>query len=413
MKKNKGLITFAFLNYVDKALIFLIPLSVLYIFKDKALYNRIEYVLSFSAVIGIAVELGMRNYMLYAYKESKEREKIVREVKGHFFTLFFLYFIVSLVLAIFLPFDLSRRNLDLIAARTLFSFFLSFFTIYFVVADAPSKVFIFSYLINISTLVIILLTKALGSNPDILYFFLSQIVLNLILFAYILRNFSLVNFRGLFSYLKKSLSYSWPIIINLFLFMVINNYGKIYAFKFLSREEMFQISFVQRIALIIQLAHASSSTYLSKSIYVDESKGVNRMVLRRYTTAIILSSSLAVIIILALDKLFPSMSVRFDMNSIFLILYTIAWCYSAFFELYINKMNRNKVIPVFTLISTMVFLGLPYLFKAHDITSISLAMFVGMLINLGLMLVFLYRADVFKGEAAGSEAQVIFKAGAE
>ena len=70
-KNNKDLATFAVLNYVDKFLVFLLPLTVLYITHDRESYNSIEYVYSIANVIA-PFFIFFSSYAFYGYKLSLE-----------------------------------------------------------------------------------------------------------------------------------------------------------------------------------------------------------------------------------------------------------------------------------------------------------------------------------------------------
>ena len=149
---------------------------------------------------------------------------------------------------------------------------IAFFTTYFVIADTPSKVFILSFFANISTLAIIIAVKYFTYKLELYYFFASQLILLIIIVIYygIIRKRVVINSDEMYSYIKKALRYAWPIILNVFLFMLINNYGRIYAHNFLSREEMFHISFSQRICMLVQVMNVSILGYFAKTIFTHQ-----------------------------------------------------------------------------------------------------------------------------------------------
>ena len=63
---NKKFIYFSFVNLLDKFLIFLLPLSILFFFNDKKLYNIIY---AASMIFYIFADNGIKNYSL-AYLET-------------------------------------------------------------------------------------------------------------------------------------------------------------------------------------------------------------------------------------------------------------------------------------------------------------------------------------------------------
>lgn len=389
---KKELLRFTALNYIDKGIIFLTPFVVLYVFKDKTIYNDIEYIFSASAVLLTISELGVRNYFLYAYKGAADREALVREGEANFLTLFFIYFLLSAVsLAAWAFFSKDPKGMVfLIIPRTLYSFMISFYSVYFILKDTPSKIFIPSYFVNILTLATILTVKVLNARLNLFYFFSSQLLVDALLFGYIIRNRELVNFKRLFLYLGKTLAYAWPIILNIFLFMVINNYGRIYAYKLLSREEMFQISFVQRISLVVQLTHASASAYLSKRLFIDLSNKINMRLFGLYGSMLAISVLGAISVLVLLRWIRPEESVGLNISSFLILVYTVLWCVSSFFELYLNKRNKNRYIPLTTLISVGIFfMGLRLL--GNTLFAVSASMALSMACSLSIYLMLLYK----------------------
>jgi len=385
-----GLINYTAFNYLDKFFNFAVPLIVLYVLDDRAIYNEIEYIYSIAAVAVIIVELGVRNYFLYAYKEAAERERLVADVKGCFLLQFAGY--VTLGLCVLAVSYLTGTQMTLIyfyvLIRTLFVYFLSFFTIYYRLIDKPSRVFIPSLCVNIATILTILLAGHYLERIDLIYFFVSQLVLVLFTFVYFLSLRTKSSFSQFTGYVKRSLLFAWPIILNLILFMFINNFGKVYARNFLSEQEMFHISFVQRIALIIQLAHVSAIGYMSKRIFIDPSRGVNVRVLMLYSVMMFASAITVIVALVTLSVLELKMTVRIDLVAILIVLYTIVWCYVGFFELYINKANKNRYVLLFTMISSVIFLTIVGAGLVEPLLNISLAMFSSLACNLMLSIWF-------------------------
>lgn len=391
LRSQIGLIRYAILNYVDKFLTFAIPLVVLYVFKDKAIYNEIEYIYSIAAVAAVVLELGVSNYFLYAYRQADDRDRLVENVKGCLLLQLSIYlsFGVLLVSAAFVyGLDITVTYLYILV-RTLYMYFLSFFVIYYRLIDNPSKVFVYSFCVNLTTILLLVAVKIFVGSIDLVYLFLSQMVLLLATFGYYLYHRSQTSLSNLVSYLKQSLAFAWPIILNIFLFMFISNYGKIYARNFLSGDDMFQISFVQRAAIIIQLAHASAVGYLSKRIFIDHKAGINPRVLALYSIMMTASVGLVLFLFLTLNFLRLAITVEINAVTLLIVAYTVAWCYVAYFELYVNRMNKNKYILLFSCVASVVFVTVLLLNLGTPLYTISLGMMVSMLCNLAMVLWFL------------------------
>jgi len=200
------------------------------------------------------------------------------------------------------------------------------------------------------------------------------------------------------AYLKKALAFAWPIILNSFLFMFINNYGKIYARNFLSQEEMFQLSFVQRVALFIQLMHLSLIGYLSKRLYIDRRIGINPRLTLVYSI-MLAGAVMAVIAFFAGLRIFHvPFAVELNLVTFLIIGFTVAWCYAGYFEMYVNRMNKNRYILLFSALSALVFIAVLLLPSARPLVTIALSMQAGMLVNLVLILGFLLPRG--RGESA-------------
>ena len=78
------------LSYCDKAVIFLLPILVLQIFKDQTVYLSIEYIYSVTIVIIPFLDLGLVGYFFYIYRNKEDKRKIVNEVTKIFHVVYFI-----------------------------------------------------------------------------------------------------------------------------------------------------------------------------------------------------------------------------------------------------------------------------------------------------------------------------------
>ncbi len=392
VRAQSGLISYTVLNYLDKSLTFAIPLVVLYAFRDKALYNEIEYIYSIAAVAAVVIEFGVSNYFLYAYRQAADRDRLVADVRGWFLLQLAAYELLGMALlaiAALAGFDVTLTYLY-IFIRTIYTCFLVFFVVYYRLVDRPAKVFAYSITVNTITILLLILAGNVLAGIDLAYLFAGQAALLAATFVYYVTQRSRINLAGLLGYLKQSLAFAWPIILNVFLFMFISNYGKVYARNFLSPEEMFQISFVQRVAIIIWLAHASVVGYLSKRIFIDQKAGINRRVLALYSAMMAASVLLVFAGLVVITVLNLSFTVEINSITNLIVAYTVAWCYVAYFELYINRMNKNRYILLFSAVASVVFVAVLLLNPGVPLYTISLGMVAGMVCNLAMVLWFLW-----------------------
>ncbi|RKX28703.1 MAG: hypothetical protein DRP47_03645 [Candidatus Zixiibacteriota bacterium] len=393
LSRYRGLINYTILNYLDKFLTFSVPLLVLYLLRDRALYNEIEYIYSIAAIVSIVIELGVRNYFLYAYKEETEREVLVEKVRSCFLLQFVIYISLSIVLLglTYLIGQDFRIVFLCITIRALFMYFISFFTIYYRLIDRPSFVFAFSISVNMLTILVVLAFKGISIELPLIYFFLGQIMLVGATLLFYVQHKNKVSFSVLSAYVKEALIFAWPIILNVFLFMFVSNYGKVYARNYLSEDRMFHISFIQRIALVIQLAHTSAVGYLSKRIFVEKGNSISYKILGLYSVMMALSVIGILGLLFGMRILDLKQAVPIDLITVLIIVYTLAWCYGAYFEMYINKMNKNRYILFFSGVSALIFISIVNLVSLEPLLRISLGMAASMICSLFMIVTFIMR----------------------
>lgn len=394
LHRHAGLIGYTALNYLDKLLIFLTPLAVLSLYHDRSLYNEVEYIYSIAAVVAVPMEFGLANYFLFAYRESGDRGGLVERARYAFLLSFAIYVVVVAIGAVGgAATHVEATGLTvLVATRALFVYFLQFYGVYFRLVDRPAAIFGFSCAANLATLAVILVMRQSAAPLPLGLFFAAQAVLPLAVAGYGLATLTRCRLADVGAYAAGGLKYAWPISLNVLLFMVVNNYGKVYARNWLSEGDMFQISFVQRLALIIQLAHSSAVGYLVKAVFVDDSAGSERRLLAIYTVMIGVATVGVMAAVGILNTYSASVRVSLDAVSLAVIAYTILWCYSAYFELYLNRINRNKSILLISVASAGLFGVVLSLDFARPLTRIGLAMVGSALLKLILTIEVLRRS---------------------
>ena len=140
-------LSYASLSYIEKALIFGFPITVLYLTGDKARYNQIEFIFSAAAVSSLFLDGGLKTYILYAYKQSGQSFEQVTHVSDSFKLLLKVYL---LLLAIALWGTLlwaPERTLYWVgsATRALFLSMIGFVAVWYRITNTPSKVFFSPY----------------------------------------------------------------------------------------------------------------------------------------------------------------------------------------------------------------------------------------------------------------------------
>jgi len=152
------------------------------------------------------------------------------------------------------------------------------------------------------------------------------------------------------SIFKKSLKFSWPLILNSLFFFIIMHFAKIYSFAYLSSEDMTKISFFMRTLFVIQLFHGTFTNYYYFSIFKNKEKSIHVDLLVKYIFGMALIS---IITFAFFEKFSYILHLKYKRDLIFIciFLYFIFWCFGSFFEQYLNKFNSNKHILIFSMMS--------------------------------------------------------------
>lgn len=397
-KSSKGLVNYFFLTYLDKIISFALPLSILFIIKDKSLYSFVELAFSYATLAMIIAELGVSNYLFFGYKEAGDKELFLKNALLNFKFLLLIY----LVLAI--PVFISVKMLDadllllfvLTVVRTLFTLYMNFFSNIYRLKDNPSGIYLTSIVINIASFLLLMFANLNEWPYKIVYFFLPSFLL-IVLFSirFLVLEYSLFVFKEFMAFLKKSLQFSWPIIINVLAMSYINNYAKIYAYGHLTQDQMVQISYVMRIGLIVQLTHSSFASYFSKSIFMDTSQKLNYKIFRQYSAILFVAVILLFLIIVFTNALFgDQINIPLTASTFLFISYILLWCYIGYLEIYFGIKNANRKILYYSIFSSVVYTILLKTGGEISIFQLALFMVISALLNLVLVIKGLHTLQV-------------------
>jgi len=368
-------LTYAGLSYLEKALIFGFPITVLYLTGDKARYNQIEFIFSTAAVSSLFLDGGLKTYLLYAYRQNAQSIGLIKPIFASFKLLLKGYLLLLTMALACSVLWLPVRTLDGIgsAARALFLCMIGFLAVWYRIENAPSKVFFYSIPVYIAGGVLIWLSAGVGDAG----FAAALIVPPLCVVA-------LIAFRGLsdtigslkvlFFHIGASLRYGWPLLASVLLSMAVANFGKLYAYGMLSEIEMFNFSFAQRMALIVQLGHLAISGYMAKHLFVSEHKRFHQKIFTGYVITLLMATTVAYGAAWFASSLGMTTSSHIDMTFTMIIIYTLFWCIGAYLELYINRANRNILILVGSSLAAGVFLAWIIFTHAPMLNRISFAM---------------------------------------
>ena len=397
-RQRKGLIFFFILTYFDKVVSFALPLSILFIIKDKSLYTLVEVAFSYATILMVLIELGLSNYLFWGYKESENKDLFIEKSQVFFRGSILFYCILSALLLSYL-YTINHELLILfsvVAIRALFNYFVNFYSNIYRLKDIPSRIYLITVIVNLSSFFLLLMAYQFGMQYSILYFFLPSMILVLGVSIKFLFQIRLFVFHEFLSFLKRALKFSWPIILNILTMSFINNYAKIYAYGHLPESEMVQISYIMRIGLIIQLSHAAYSSYFSKSLFMDKKQDFNFRIFKQYSLIILFSVFLVVVAIQATNLLFDSyIQIPFALSTILFLLYIVLWCFTGYLELYFGVLNANRLILYYSIFSSVVYIILLKIYGDVNLLTLSIFMTVVGLINLVLVIFGLRRLRIF------------------
>jgi len=398
-KKSNEFVQYFVLTYIDKIISFALPLSILFVFKDKALYSILEVAYSYATIIMIVIDMGFSGYLFFGFKNSKNKEEFLKNAQ-----LFFKFLLLSYsVLLLFIFLTISYFNIELIsfggiiAIRTLYILVISFYSNFYRLKDQPSKIYLSTLAINLLSFSLLAIAHSLSLPHEIYFFFIPQLLaIMAIITNYTFNEIRLFNYKKFKFFLHNTLSYSWPIILNILTITYINNYGKIYAYKNLSEQEMVQISYIMRIGLVIQLTHSAFATYFSKSLFMNEKNQFDTVIFKKYNITLFFSFLFAISIISLTNFIFNTyIYIPLSISTYLFILYILMWCYIGYLEMYFNIMNSNIKILKYSLVSLAFYSISLNLYENVDLLKISLSMVLSALLNLILVLVGLWKMKLF------------------
>ena len=276
------------LSYFDKAIIFLLPLVVLFFFKDKTVYVSIEYIYSITVVIIPLIDLWLSGYFLYVYRNSINREKSVNIFVNVFQRIYIFLFILGAAILI-INYSLVEFNefLLFIISRLLFVLATVFLASYFRLTNNPEKAVYITILSNILSLAFLVLYFLFDIEFSMWLIFFGQIIFAVGYFFKSLIDIFFLN--GKVSSLRirdvitQSLIFSWPTIIQVFIMMYIVNYGKINVLTKMTLDDGVLLSLVQRLSMVILLTHSSIWAFLIKDVYIEKDLFIiNKSILYKY-----------------------------------------------------------------------------------------------------------------------------------
>lgn len=388
------------LSYLDKAIIFLLPLIVLYFFKDKTVYVTIEYIYSVTVVVIPLLDFGLSGYFFYAYRNSKNHEETIKIFVSVFKR---LYLLISLTGILFITIHYCgfefEKYIIFIVFRLLFVLATTFLASYFRLNNKPEKAVYITLFSNFLSLLFLFGYFFSNSEFSLWLIFFGQIFFSLFYFFKSIIDIFFSNSRKfekfqIYKLIKKALLFSWPSIIQVFIMMSIVNYGKINVLTKMTLDDGVLLSLVQRLSMILFLTHSSLWAFLIKDVYVDKNLLViNKGILLKYM--VILTFTFLMILMITgvyLVYSYDDLS-RVSFISFLIIGQTFLACIYAYLELHYGRENKNIIKLYLALFSGSLFVVLLIVLNMSFLERFSIAMFVSTLTSLLLSIFVLYKRN--------------------
>jgi O-antigen/teichoic acid export membrane protein len=391
IKHNSSFITYSAFNFIEKFFAYVAPLVLLKLIGNQDLYNKIEFIYSIALIFNIFFDFGIRGYLIYSFRLNKNVKNYTEKVLK-FLNLLLLLYLIIFIFFFLIKFKIKISITDaliiiLIFIRSIYLLIINFYRVYYRIKNIPSNIYYYTIPVNILVFGLVVYFYYNNIVVNLEYFFLPFFFLILFHYSKIVINSDFSrNIISFISYIKKSLKYYWPLIIISFVNIFIGNYMKIFSFLNMNESDMTKISFYLRYLLIIQLVHASFSSFFLSKNFANSRKFLDKKLLIEYVFLLIFFSFLTILAMPILSNLIGLNYIKLDQIFILLNLYTFSWCLAAYLEQFLNKFNQNKFILKFNLISLLIFIIISLLTFYDRIFIMSFAMFISSLVYLFLVI---------------------------
>lgn len=388
------------LSYLDKAIIFLLPLLVFQFFKDQRVYVSIEYIYSVTTVIIPLIDLGLSGYFFYAYRNSKNHEATLKTFVKSFQRLYLLISCIGLgfIAVNFYGFE-YEPFIIFIVSRLLFVLATVFFASYYRLTNRPERAVYITLFSNVLSLSFLFTYFFSGLEFSLWLIFIGQILFAI---AYLFKCIIDVIFNEskdnsnykLKKLITSALLFSWPSIIQVFIMMYITNYGKLNVLTKMDLDDGVLLSLVQRFSMLIFLTHSSIFAFVIKDMYVEKNLFViSRNILFKYLSFL----TLALVFVLIVTEVYLLYNYvhmfRASIISGLIIGQTFFACIYAYLEMHYGRENKNIIKLYLALFNALVFIMLLVLLDIDFLERISIAMFMSTFTSLLLSIFVLYKRN--------------------
>ncbi len=343
----KKFLSYSFFLFLDKGLSFLLPILLLYI-TSPAVYAKLEAALAMSILLIPLLDLGTNYYVGFIYK--RDGEACFR----HFNRLLLSISLFSIAVAI--PLFFLSDFFFIIVLAILRTVHINLYQ-YGQTKGRLTEKLVSPILANItaSTCAVVLTIVSVYFDVWDNYILLSYFIFPPLLFIFLnsravelpsLLKLRKTNYRPVLTFIKRSLTFAAPAILNTLLVTGFANLTKIYVLQNFGESDMVRYSFVFRLAMIIQIFHAIISGYTAKFFLISNN---GHKIIRLYVLYAFVLFVIAFFIIATVY--FANSLVSYELlyvDSLFIIAfaYTLFWCYSGFFDFLYIRINKTKLMLI-------------------------------------------------------------------
>lgn len=390
------------LSYFDKAIIFLLPIVVLFFFNDKTIYLSIEYIYSVTLVAVPLLDLGLSGYFFYAYRNSTCHKETTKNFVVVFQSLYLCLFLVGIGLIFLNHYIFDFEELIIfIVTRILFVLSTTFLASFYRLMGKPEKVLYISIFSNAISLLFVFVFFFGEAEFSLWLIFIGQILFCIYYLLVCLKTklkessnkTENSNKKKLF---LKAIMFSWPTMLQVFITMYITNYGKINALDKMTVEDGVLLSLIQRLSMIVFLTHSSLWAYLIKDVYVKgRLNEIHKGILFKYLS--FLSLALLAVSLIAFGYLLfnfdgPNLQ-RSTIISSLIIAQTFFGCILAYLELHYGRENKNIITLYLAILSAVIFVSILTVVEIDILLRISIAMFISTFVTLMVSVLILKRRN--------------------
>ena len=362
IRKSFNLLSFVSLSAIEK----LLSIILVYLIaktSDLETYNVLEYLISVSAVFYVVFELGISSYIFeelkrygsrYIDKSISHREHGAR---------------IAGLLVISIPICYAFGAIDFIFLAVLIAFQVVQRVEQSIhrIVDRPA----FPYILN-NVLLVVQIALVWFAGISLLAVIIPRL---LFLVFYLIRFFSWISLSDLRKYLLNIISYSWPLILNVFLITLMSNMLRIYGWRLLDTETMAGVNIVLRYSSILFLLNTSLSNSFRKSNYLIT--GSKEMLVNTRIYAVIFLA-LAALSYLFLILLSSNIDVIINMTNFQIagiLLFTFFSALASYSEVFLVSLGKVRSVPYTTLIGALM-LAIGLLFFVNSLNGLISVMII-------------------------------------